>query len=358
MLGNTLDYEELKKEYENYQISTELQLQKLSRKIMKLEKDVNVLTNIVEINKYINTYLSDENLMSRINDIIIGLFGVSYSTILLYEEGELKVEATNLKDKKIELTEEEKAYIKEGESFIINNKDGIRYYKDSELNICSIMGMPIKLREKYIGFIIVEHKIFNFLNKEHSSFLESISNQIAIELENLMLYRKLKDIARKDPLLDIYNRRYFFEAVENKIKDSNPKNYAIVMIDLDNFKIINDKYGHQFGDKALIETTKIIKSNISEDFIFARYGGEELVIYIDNFEDKKDVINLIENFRKAIELNLIDNKDISASIGTTISIGVAFSSDETREVGKLIKEADKYLYKAKSNGKNRVEYKI
>ncbi|SFU65249.1 diguanylate cyclase with GAF sensor [Clostridium sp. DSM 8431] len=352
MLNKTEDYDELKKEYENYQIVTEFQMQKLSRKIMKLEKDVNVLTNIVEINKYINTYLSDENLMMMINDIIIGLFGVSCSTIFLYEDGELNIEATNVKNKKIDITKEEMAYIDSGERFILNNKDGIRYYKDTELKICSIMGMPIKLREKYIGFIIVEHKIFNFLNSEHNTFLQSIANQIAIELENSMLYRKMKNMARKDPLLNIYNRRYFFEAVEEKVKGDIKKNYAIAMIDVDNFKLINDKYGHQFGDKALIEIAEVIKRNINENIILARYGGEEIIMYIENFKDKQEVVDILENIRTAIEHNEIDDKII------TISIGIVFLSEDKRSINELIKEADRHLYRAKFNGRNRIEYTI
>ena len=352
MLNKTEDYDELKKEYANYQIVTEFQMQKLSRKSMKLEKDVNVLTNLVEINKYINTYLSDENLMMMINDIIIGLFGVSYSTIFLYEDGELNIEATNVKNKKIDITKEEMAYIDSGESFILNNKDGIRYYKDTELKICSIMGMPIKLREKYIGFIIVEHKIFNFLNSEHNTFLQSIANQIAIELENSMLYRKMKNMARKDPLLNIYNRRYFFEAVEEKVKGDIKKNYAIAMIDVDNFKLINDKYGHQFGDKALIEIAEVIKRNINENIILARYGGEEIIMYIENFKDKQEVVDILENIRTAIEHNEIDDKII------TISIGIVFLSEDKRSINELIKEADRHLYRAKFNGRNRIEYTI
>ena len=167
MQDDTLKYCELKKEYENYQVSSELQMQKLSKKIMKLEKDINVLANIVEISKYINTFISDENLISMINDMILGLLGVSYSTILLSEEGEMKVKVTNIKNGELNLTNDEKAYIESGKSYILNSKDGIRYYKDSNLNICSIMGMPIKLRKKYFGFILVEHKNNNFLGEEH-----------------------------------------------------------------------------------------------------------------------------------------------------------------------------------------------
>lgn len=356
MQDDTLDYCELKKEYENYQVSSELQMQKLSKKIMKLEKDINVLANIVEISKYINTFISDENLISMINDMILGLLGVSYSTILLYEYGEMNVKVTNIKDGKLDLTNDEKAYIDAGKSYIFNSKTGIRHYKDSDLNICSIMGMPIKLRKKYFGFILVEHKNNDFLGEEHYTFLRAIANQIAIGLENSMLYRKINETAKRDPLLGIYNRRYFFQHVHDKLKGGSSKEYAIVMMDLDNFKKCNDVYGHQYGDKVLIETVRVIKDKLTEKDILARYGGEEIIIYIDDFDSKEDVLKRVEEIRQSIEDNIIEDEQVSRNI--TSSIGLAFSDTDISSINNVINEADSLLYEAKSNGKNRILHNI
>lgn len=356
MQDDTLDYCELKKEYENYQVSSELQMQKLSKKIMKLEKDINVLANIVEISKYINTFISDENLISMINDMILGLLGVSYSTILLYEDGEMNVKVTNIKDGKLDLTNDEKAYIDAGKSYIFNSKTGIRHYKDSDLNICSIMGMPIKLRKKYFGFILVEHKNNDFLGEEHYTFLRAIANQIAIGLENSMLYRKINETAKRDPLLGIYNRRYFFQHVHDKLKGGSSKEYAIVMMDLDNFKKCNDVYGHQYGDKVLIETVRVIKDKLTEKDILARYGGEEIIIYIDDFDSKEDVLKRVEEIRQSIEDNIIEDEQVSRNI--TSSIGLAFSDTDISSINNVINEADSLLYEAKSNGKNRILHNI
>ena len=331
-------------------------MQKLSKKIMKLEKDINVLANIVEISKYINTFISDENLISMINDMILGLLGVSYSTILLYEDGEMNVKVTNIKDGKLDLTNDEKAYIDAGKSYIFNSKTGIRHYKDSDLNICSIMGMPIKLRKKYFGFILVEHKNNDFLGEEHYTFLRAIANQIAIGLENSMLYRKINETAKRDPLLGIYNRRYFFQHVHDKLKGGSSKEYAIVMMDLDNFKKCNDVYGHQYGDKVLIETVRVIKDKLTEKDILARYGGEEIIIYIDDFDSKEDVLKRVEEIRQSIEDNIIEDEQVSRNI--TSSIGLAFSNTDISSINNVINEADSLLYEAKSNGKNRVLHNI
>jgi len=356
MKDDTLKYCELKKEYENYQISSELQMQKLSKKIMKLEKDINVLANIVETSKYINTFISDENLILMINDMILGLLGVSYSTILLKENEKMKIKTTNIKNKKLKLTKEEKEYIQLGKSYILNNEDGIRYYEDSKLNICSIMGMPIKLPKKYMGFIIVEHKNNNFLGEEHYTFLRAIANQIAIGLENFMLYRKVNEAAKRDPLLGIYNRRYFFQAVKEDIEKNCYKEYAIVMMDFDDFKKCNDEYGHQFGDKVLIETVKVIKDKLKERDILARYGGEEIIIYINDFTTKEEALRRVEEIRLSIEKNIIEYEHITKNI--TVSIGLAFSNVNSGGINYVIKEADDLLYEAKSKGKNTLLHNI
>lgn len=354
MQEDTLNYEELRGEFENYQTSTELQLQKLSERNMKLEKDINILANIVEISKYINSFLSDENLIAMINDMVLGLLGVAYSTIFLEENNKLEVKVTNVKGKKLKLTKEENAYIKSGQNYLLNYKDGIRTYDNSELTICSAMGMPIKLREKYFGFILVEHHIYNFFTKEHIKFLKAISNQIAIALENSMLYRELQETVKRDPLLGIYNRRYFFELVEKKVDNNKDMSYATIMMDLDDFKKVNDEYGHQFGDKVLIETTEIIKAHLDSKDILARYGGEELILFIDGFDDIKNVYNKIEAIRKGIENNKIEEGMLSKTI--TVSFGIGYCPKDGMDVNEVIKKADTLLYKGKKLGKNRVLY--
>lgn len=356
MYSDALSYEKLKDEFENYQISAEQELQKLSMRNMKLEKDINLMSNIVEISKYINASISDENLMLMINDMVVGLLGVAYSTIFLEEQKDHRkkyvVKATNVKDKVMKLTESEIEHIQQGEVYQINNKEGIRTYSPTEPPICSVLGMPIKLRNKSFGYILVEHHLFDFGNREHNTFLKAIANQIAIALENAVLYKELLDTAKKDPLLGIYNRRYFFELTQKNRRLNETEPYAIVMIDLDNFKHINDLYGHQFGDKVLIETTEVIKRHLKEKDILARYGGEELIICIYGFRYIRQVYNRVEFIRKCISRNLIREGYITKKM--TASFGIAYYPADGRDINTVIKQADTLLYKAKKMGKNRV----
>lgn len=345
-------YDELKKEFDNYQNLVEEQIQKLSRRNMKIEKDLNALDNIVQISKYINSFISDKNLMLMINDMILGLLGVTNSIIYLDQDGLLIPNTANVNVEDVILTEKEEDYIRDGRTYLINSIEPTRIYENLGVHIHSVMGMPIKIRDKFIGFIVVEHTLVNYLDLEHEVFLRAIANQIAIAIENSILYRELQDSVKKDPLLGIYNRRYFLELIDSRSKKDENKNYAIVMIDLDNFKRVNDTYGHQCGDEVLISTSNVIRNMLEPEDIFARYGGEELIIYIEKADDVRNVYERIETIRGALEKNIIVKDNVSMSI--TASFGIGYSPRNGTELNEVIKVADRLLYRSKSLGKNMV----
>lgn len=187
-------YNSLKSEYETYQQFSEKHMQELVNKNIKLEKNIDALSNIVEIGKYMNAYLSDDNLISMINDMILGILGVTYSTIFILENGELSIKASNIDSMNIKLTSTEIASISKEEEFIMNDENIIKQTGSAKVDIHSIMGIPIVLRSKFIGYILVEHKMFNFMTTELKIFLKSIANQIAIIIENSFLYRQLENL--------------------------------------------------------------------------------------------------------------------------------------------------------------------
>lgn len=344
-------YNSLKIEYENYQRFSEQHRQELNQKNMKLEKSIDSLSNIIEVSKYINTFFSNDNLMSMINDMVIGILGVTYSTIFLIEDGELRVKASNIEDMDINLTSKELTHINNGEEFLINSEKTLKRNEKHKINIHSIMGSPIKLRDKFIGYIVVEHNLYKFLNTEIKVFLRSIANQIAIAIENSLLYKELEKINQGDSLLGIYNRKYFFELLDKNAKKGETK-FAIVMIDIDDFKKINDTYGHQFGDKVLINTANVVSSCIDSKDILARYGGEEFILYISDFTTEDSVYNKIEIIRRTLEKSKVrfnsENKFVTASFG------ISFFPLNSIDINELINKADDLLYKAKKSGKNRV----
>ncbi|ADN09372.1 sensor domain-containing diguanylate cyclase [Sulfurimonas autotrophica] len=162
---------------------------------------------------------------------------------------------------------------------------------------------------------------------------------------------KLKLQTVKDYMTGAYNRRYFFEvarALFSRAKRKNTK-LAVIMIDIDNFKAINDTYGHDIGDLAIIEVRKVLERNLRKYDLFARFGGEEFCALLDDIS-KEDVEKLFEKIRKDFENNRITSGDMT--IGYTVSFGIAYGMMSSLE--KFIKVADEALYTSKQNGKNQV----
>ena len=158
-------YNKIKDEFEIYQNFAGTNIQILNEKNVKLEKKLDALVNMVEISKYINSYISDENLIPMINDMIIGILGVTYSSIYIMEDHKLSVKATNIKN--VNFKEYEERYLGElnnQEPFILNCKEPLFTKESSKLDIHSLIGVPITLRYKFTGYIIVEHTLFNFFN--------------------------------------------------------------------------------------------------------------------------------------------------------------------------------------------------
>ena len=188
------------------------------------------------------------------------------------------------------------------------------------------------------------------LNKEVESQTEKLKNAYdEVNEKNKELYK----LANIDTLTKIRNRRnYFFES-KNLLDKSilNSKSLFVCIIDLDNFKNINDKYGHNIGDEVLISFSNIVSSIIDKETIFCRIGGEEFCL---TFYDKSEseVNQICEEIReKSAKYVLeINNQNISF----TISMGLSTKQNINESIDKILQRADEYLYEAKKMGKNRI----
>lgn len=172
-------------------------------------------------------------------------------------------------------------------------------------------------------------------------------------------YKKIENMAITDDLMQIKNRRYFFNRLEEEFNRSkrykNP--IGIILMDIDHFKLINDNYGHQMGDKVLKDISKLIKRICRNTDIVARYGGEEIILLLPN-TNEKGTLDTAEKIRVIIEQESID-VDMNNKINITASFGIiSISAEKIDTIDNydiLIQLSDKALYKAKQNGRNRVE---
>jgi diguanylate cyclase (GGDEF)-like protein/PAS domain S-box-containing protein len=195
------------------------------------------------------------------------------------------------------------------------------------------------------------------LDKEHTTYwsLLDCSNrdklyQELIETKELLekQSQELLEMATIDPLTGLLNRRelnnrsgrLFSQAQRNK------SSVALMIIDIDYFKNINDTYGHAFGDDVLQHLGKTLLKSHREHDVVARYGGEEFVLVLPDIDDA-NALNIAEKIRCDIETTKINGVNI------TVSIGVSINKDNKNEFDVLFKEADSALFKAKKNGRNR-----
>lgn len=195
-------------------------------------------------------------------------------------------------------------------------------------------------------------------NKETAEMLKSANekiekmNQVLEETNQILMNTNanLHDKSIRDSLTNLYNHGHIYQTLENEIEliKTNNQFMSVMMLDIDHFKRINDKYGHQIGDEVLVAISDIIKKNIRSTDVIGRYGGEEFLVILPRTDVARASI-IAERIRKSVEeFRMIDdNFKITVSIGLT--------QYEGNDASTIIKKADKLLYRGKENGRNRVE---
>ena len=166
--------------------------------------------------------------------------------------------------------------------------------------------------------------------------------------------KEIEYYATRDPLTELYNQRVFWEFLEYEVNRARRQKYkfALLVIDLDNFKLINDTYGHAFGDAFLQNFARILRNITRKSDIVARFGGDEFCIIMPE-ADEEQAYSLAQRIKEAAEENAIqapDGKPVSA----TVSIGIAVYPDHGTNPKDLFMVADNMMYKAKKEGKDRI----
>jgi len=187
-------------------------------------------------------------------------------------------------------------------------------------------------------------------NVEFTAVIRDISEKNQL-LEELILS------SRRDPLTELYNRRYFTELLSSEITRSKrfKRGFSLLMLDIDHFKSINDRFGHACGDAALIAFSKTVTNSIREVDTICRWGGEEFLVLLPEIP-KITAMIVAEKIRKNIEnLETIYEGDL---IKLTVSIGLEYFSGDAIEMSSMVNKVDQILYRAKNTGRNKTSTEI
>ena len=245
----------------------------------------------------------------------------------------------------------------------------VNYFNDSRIGVLQLVNrqdehkrhVPFSLKDKE-ALSLTSHLITLSINavqeseQEIKKITESIDKKVAVRTQDMKKVQdKLKTQAYTDPLTGLYNRRYFTEITSDIVKNKRmaEKQGAIFILDIDFFKNINDTFGHGVGDKVLINLAKTLKETLRSDDISIRFGGEEFVIFLPN-TNKENALFIADKLRMKIEENIIQVSNETKDIRYTASIGIATINNDDQNMNSVLERADKALYKAKKEGKNRV----
>ncbi|WP_394119728.1 sensor domain-containing diguanylate cyclase [Planococcus donghaensis] len=231
--------------------------------------------------------------------------------------------------------------------------------KDTE----SLMATPIARNNKTEGVLVLASKKRYAFAKHQLQILEILSTYFAVSLEKTSYMQKVIAKSERCGLTKLYNYRYLDESLESCIAEMHKgklEQLSLIMMDIDHFKSINDRYGHQSGNDILVQLAAILTEEIGEEGTIARYGGEEFVVLLTDYS--KDLAMLLaENLRRRIEKHeFLIKSDLGDDRGQqivhiTLSIGVSTAPDDSDEGMALIRNADRALYiGAKQAGRNKV----
>jgi diguanylate cyclase (GGDEF)-like protein/putative nucleotidyltransferase with HDIG domain len=216
--------------------------------------------------------------------------------------------------------------------------------------IHSVVYLPLTIKDQSIGSLIVASHYHNAFTPKQIRLLEQVALQIATPIENSRLYEQAEQRARIDELTGLYNRRHFEERLKEEVSRHSRHGdiFSVFLLDLDNFKAYNDRYGHPSGDMLLNRAGKIISNSIRDADRAFRYGGDEFVVILPltTTDDARVVADRVRQ-RIADEMEKGESP-------VTCSIGLAsYPSDGVVSI-ELVTVADTALYFAKSTGGNRV----
>ncbi|WP_273122844.1 sensor domain-containing diguanylate cyclase [Bacillus weihaiensis] len=217
-----------------------------------------------------------------------------------------------------------------------------------DVTYASIMAVPMVQSDTLKGCALVLNKKPYHFSFDMFKLLQSLIHHSTLALTNSLLREELETLVKTDHLTQLFSRNYMNNVIESSMKVDRQGTF--ILIDIDNFKRINDTFGHQTGDDVLVQVADIIRGYVRENDIGARWGGEELAIYLPQVDLQSGI---------AIAERIVKKVGEQTNPSVTISAGVSYwNAESEKSFDRLFSKADRGLYVAKDKGKNRVVVQV
>lgn len=223
---------------------------------------------------------------------------------------------------------------------------------DDMTGTAQFLAVPAYSRADEFALLLIGRDAPPFSDQERD-IVSAFLTQAMVALDNARLFAEVQNLATTDTLTQVHNRRYFFELAELEFARSKRygRDVALVLLDADNFKVLNDSHGREIGDRVLKIIANCCRNSLRHFDIIGRYGGEDFIIMLP--ETPLNVAaDVADRLRKCVENIRLDTH--KGEVTATVSIGVAIASDTVPDLPALINRADMALYEAKRAGRNKV----
>lgn len=213
------------------------------------------------------------------------------------------------------------------------------------------MGVPLFAHGAVTGFLTIDSRSQGAYGETDAELAQAFANQAAIAIENARLFEKVQHLAVTDPLTELFNRRQFFELTRREFYRSRRYGdvMALIMLDVDDLKLVNDTYGHQVGDQLIQFIGEQCSSQLRQADIAARYAGDEFIIALPG-TDLEGGLQVARRIKERTAAGFA--VDDSTLLHVAVTIGVSELDETSFSLEMLITRADKSLYAAKAAGKN------
>src|SRR6266545_4803510 len=218
------------------------------------------------------------------------------------------------------------------------------------------VSVPLVAQGRVLGVLSVyERETGEPFTLDDATVLADFAVQAAVAVENVQLHEEAERLSLTDAVTGTWNYRYFERRLEQELERSRRfgRLFALLLLDLDHFKLVNDRHGHQLGDEVLVELTRRITAIVRDIDTFARYGGEEFVLILPE-TNLVGGIAVAEKLRGAVASAPFAERPGHQGVRLTVSLGVACYPEHATSTAELLRAADTAMYEAKRRGRDRV----
>ncbi len=341
------------------QLKTEELNKRLAREVKALEIRNQERIKLGEMNGFLQACLTLKEAQNALPDLLKPLFPNTYGAIYLISNSKDTLEAIatwgNIGSDNTFLPQDCWALRRSTPHKGEPTTPGIYCnHIDTQHNLTPTLCLPMMAQGETMGLLYLRLNNSVSVSEAFQELGETVAQNIAMAFASLQLQETLRYQSLRDPLTGLFNRRFLEESLAREIDRARRKKQfiGIIMIDIDHFKRFNDTYGHEAGDLVLQQVANYLQKQIRQYDMACRYGGEELVIIMPDASLENTILRA-EEIRKGVKKLQLEHDDKQLE-RITISVGVSCFPDDGLEFQSLIRAADKALYQAKKQGRDRV----